>query len=155
MTELQSIEENKIQRKKQVLPKYKQAKPIRVTTRITAKAPTCKACEVPILTTLSRAPNSGLPTKEVLSEVTKWFDRLDQNDRIALYPHSKKKITQTIIKYSRKNLVLKGQILPAGESNPVGIWRITPKGLERVMKGREEWAPKYSSHDAIIIEEEK
>jgi hypothetical protein len=138
-----------------ILPKRKQTKPIRVIMQVRAKAPACSACEIPILTTLSALPNSGLPTKEALNEVTKWFDRLDQDDRRALYPGSRKKITQTIIKYSRKNLVLKGQILPAGEGNPVGIWRITQKGLERVANGREKWIPNYSSHDAIIIEEEK
>ena len=49
---------------------------------------------------------------------------------------------------------MKGQVFPAGEGK-VGIWRITPKGAERAMKGRDEWVPKYSYHDAIIIEEEK
>jgi len=60
-----------------------------------------------------------------------------------------------VIKFARKNLVIKGQIYPAGEGRPVGVWRATKMGLARASMERNDWVPRYSHHDAIIIEEEK
>ena len=54
---------------------------------------------------------------------------------MAVYPESKKKIVETIIKFSRKNLVGKGEIHPVSEEN-FGTWRATSKGIERALKGR-------------------
>jgi len=97
-----------------------------------------------------------MSTKDVIKEVsTKWFDSLTEDDRRARYPASGKKIIQSIIKFSRKNLVLKRQIFPVGGGRPLGVWMLTPLGVERAMKGKGEWMPKFTNHDAIIIEEEK
>ncbi len=80
-----------------------------------------------------------------------WFSDLSEDDCQAKYPSSRKKIIQTIIKFSKKNLALKDQVCSA----PIGTWRITPKGAERVIKGMGEWVPRYSFHDAIIEEVKK
>jgi len=126
----------------------------KITTRINARGPACSACELPILSVLSRSPETGTETRLVLEEViTKWFSQLDDDDRNSRYPASKRKIVESVIKYARKNLVLKGEIFPAGEGKPVGIWRATPRGLERVLKERGGWSPRYTNHDAVIIED--
>jgi hypothetical protein len=57
----------------------------RVITRVTARAPACSACELPILSVVSRAPEAGTRTREVLKEVsTKWFNGLSEDDRKAI-----------------------------------------------------------------------
>jgi len=98
----------------------------------------------------------GMPTRIVLQEVRseKWF-KLTDDDLKARYPKSRRKIVDSVIKYARKNLVLKGQILPVGENVPIGTWRATRIGLARYAVEWKEWKPRYSTHDAIIIEEEK
>jgi hypothetical protein len=60
-----------------------------------------------------------------------------------------------VIKYARKNLVMKGEIYPAGEDKPAGIWIATPGGLERILREGSGWTPRYANHDAIIIEERR
>jgi hypothetical protein len=50
---------------------------------------------------------------------------------------------------------MKGQIYSAGDGKPVGVWKITPKRFEIACLGRADWEPRYSTHDAILIEEEK
>ncbi|HXQ92796.1 MAG TPA: hypothetical protein VN739_07295 [Nitrososphaerales archaeon] len=106
---------------------------------------------------LSKAPDMGVQTWVVLQEVrdAKWFGKLDNDDRAALYSRSKRKITDSVIKWSKKNLVAKGEIFPAGEGCEVGVWKATPIGLNRVKEEIGSWSPSYSYHDAIIIEEEK
>jgi hypothetical protein len=98
-----------------------------------------------------------MQTKTVLQEVksTRWFDKLDEDDRNARYPASKRKITDTIVKWSKKNLVAKGEIFPAGDGCPIGVWKITQRGLKRAKEKIGGWSSKYSYRDAIIIEEEK
>jgi hypothetical protein len=125
-----------------------------VINRVTVKAPVCTACELPILTVLRESPDSGIEAKAVIREVIKWFDRLDEQDVNARYEKSRKKITQSIIKYAKKNLALKAQIYQAGEGKPIGIWRITEKGSQRVAKDKDAWMPKYHTHDAVIEEME-
>ena len=72
----------------------------------------------------------GQHTKVVLEEVeNKWFRELTEIDLKAVYPESKKKIVETIIKFSRKNLVVEGEIHPVSEEN-FGTWRATAKGIE-------------------------
>jgi hypothetical protein len=151
MKELQIVEKEWILGdENQEPPNRRQIKPIKVVTQIRARAPSCASCEIPILCTLSKAPD-GMRTKTIIQEViTNWFNDLSEEDRRARYADSKKKVTQTIIKFSKKNLALKDQVF----SEPIGTWRITPKGVERVMKSRGEWVPRYSFHDAIIIEED-
>jgi len=109
------------------------------------------------LRVLSRAPDSGVGTNEVLQEVrsAKWFSELNDKDREARYPASGKKIVDSVIKFSRKNLGMKGGIYPAGEGTPIGIWRITPRGMDMAAIREVCWKPRYSTHDAVIIEEKK
>jgi len=156
MKEPQLIESKWIQgNENQKSPKRRQDRPIKVITRIRARAPACSACEIPILSTLSKAAETGMLTKVVIKEVsTKWFSRLSEDDRNARYPESRKKITQTIIKFARKNLVMKGEIFPVG-GVPLGIWRATQKGLERGLREKDGWRARYSLHDSVIVEEEK
>jgi len=95
-----------------------------------------------------------MPTRTVLQEVksAKWF-KLSDDDLKARYPKSRRKIVDSVIKYGRKNLVLKGQILPVGEGVAIGTWKATRIGLTRYSLEGQEWKPRYSTHDAIIIEE--
>ena len=95
-----------------------------------------------------------MPTKIVLQEVrgAKWF-QLSEDDLDARYPLSRKEITNSVIKFGRKNLTIKGEIFPAGEGAPIGVWRITIKGIERALKERELWRPRYTNREAVLIEE--
>jgi hypothetical protein len=77
-----------------------------------------------------------MPTKTVLQEVrsAKWFGKLSEDDLEARYPQSKKKIVDSVVKFAKKNLALKGQVFPLGKDVPYGTWKITRKGSERVSK---------------------
>ncbi|HXQ92831.1 MAG TPA: hypothetical protein VN739_07470 [Nitrososphaerales archaeon] len=106
---------------------------------------------------LSKAPDVGVQTRTVLQEVrsARWFGKLDDDDRKARYQGSRRKITDSVIKWSKKNLVAKGEIFPPGDGCQVGVWKITQKGLKRAKEEITGWSPFYSYHDAIINEEEK
>jgi hypothetical protein len=119
------------------------------------RAPARSSSEVPILCVLAKSPTLGQRTKVVLKEVeSKWFKELTVADLKAVYPESRKKIVETIIKFSRKNLVAKGQIHPLSEEN-FGTWRATPKGIERALKEGGNWVPKYVDVHSLIEGEEK
>jgi hypothetical protein len=93
----------------------------------------------------------GVPTAAVLREVKeKWFPELDVEDVNAVYPESKKKIVDTIIKFSRKHLVEKSLVYAPSEENPVGTWRATSLGLERAFKEQEGWLPRYVEVHSLV-----
>ncbi|MDA4129206.1 MAG: hypothetical protein OK457_00395 [Thaumarchaeota archaeon] len=118
------------------------------------RAPVRSNPEIPILCVLAKSPTLGQHTKVVLKVVeSKWFKELTETDLKAVYPESKKKIVETIIKFSRKNLVVKGEIHPLGEET-FGTWRATPKGIERALKEGGGWVPKYVDVDSMIVAEE-
>jgi len=56
----------------------------------------------------------------------------------------------TIVKFSRKHLVLKGQIYPVGVGCKQGVWKATQLGLERVERERGIWSPRYSEYKALL-----
>jgi hypothetical protein len=123
----------------------------KVIRRITSKSPTSSCAEIPILHVLSHAPENGLPARAVIKEVAesgKWFSKLDEDDLAARYENSRRRIVEIVLRYSRKNLVAKGQIYPPG-IRP-GIWQITQKGLERISRN-DNWRAKYSVHAAIMF----
>jgi len=122
--------------------------------KITSRAPQRNSAEVPILVILSRCPASGIKTKIVLEEVrsARRFPGLSEEDLHALNQHSMKRVVDSIIKYSRKQLVLKGQIYPIGENCQVGIWKITNLGVERVLKEGLDWIPTYSERPAVVLD---
>jgi len=67
------------------------------------KAPTHGSCEIPILCVLEKSPTAGLRTSIALKEIeSKWFKELTTVDLSAVYPVSRRKIVDTIIKYSKK-----------------------------------------------------
>jgi hypothetical protein len=114
------------------------------------RAPARSNPEIPILCVLAKSPILRQHTKVVLKEVeSKWFKELTETDLKAIYPESKKKIVETIIKFSRKNLVGKGEIHPVSEEN-LGTWRATAKGIERALKEGGSWVPKYVEIDSMI-----
>jgi hypothetical protein len=123
---------------------------------IISKSPTSSACEFPILKTLESAPDHSLSLKSVIKQVTqsgKWFTNLTDDDLEARHPHSQRKIVETTLKFSRKNLALKGQLLPA---SPIpGIWKMTEQGLKRARDPGQTagWMEKYSVRNAIILED--
>jgi len=134
-------------------PQQKSHKRRRVIRRITSVSPTASSAEIPVLRVLSDAPQNRLRAKAVIRVVGKggkWFDKLSEDDLVARYLSSKRKIVEIAIRYARKNLVLDGMLFPPRTSP--GIWEITPKGLERI-RNTENWRPKYSVHEGIIIEE--
>jgi hypothetical protein len=96
-----------------------------------------------------------MPTAEVLREVKeKWFPALDADDLRAVYPESKKKVVDTVVKFARKHLVAKGQIYPVGSENPVGTWKATSSGIERAFKDQEGWHARYVEVHSLIEAEE-
>jgi hypothetical protein len=56
---------------------------------------------------------------------------------------------ETIIKFSRKNLVVRGEVHPVSEEN-FGTWRVTSKGIERALKEGGSWVPKYVEVNSMI-----
>ena len=114
------------------------------------RAPERRSSEIPILCILAKSPTLGQHTKVVLKEVeSKWFKELTELDLKTVYSESKKKIVETIIKFSRKNLVVKGEIYPVSEEN-FGTWRATARGIERALKEGGSWTPKYVDIDSMI-----
>jgi hypothetical protein len=114
------------------------------------RAPARSNPEIPILSVLSKSSLLGLQTKVVLKEVaSKWFKELSLEDLMAVYPESKKKIVETIIKFSRKNLIGRGEIHPVSEEN-FGTWRATSKGIERALEEGGSWVPKYVEVNSMI-----
>jgi hypothetical protein len=92
----------------------------------------------------------GLQTNVVLMEVAStWFKELTETDLKAVYRESKKRIVETIIKFSRKNLVDKEEIHPVSEEN-FGTWKATSKGIERALKEGGSWLPKYVEVHSMI-----
>jgi hypothetical protein len=154
MKELQPIEKTQVQDSRNNTPqKTRRTKGTKVITQVNAKSPASSSCAIPILAVLSESPDNGIEAKAVIREVIKWFDRLDDQDVNARYAKSKKKITQTVVKYQKKTLAMKGQVFPA-DGKTLGIWRITSKGSERVMKEKDTWVPRYTRHTGIVIGEE-
>jgi len=156
MKELHSIR-NRSTNKLLTLTNVGSRKRRKVITRLRSKAPAAASPEIPILCVLSRAPNTGVSTGQVLQELqsAKWFGELDEDDRQARYETSKRKIVSTVIKYAKKTLAMKGEVFQVGEAGPLGVWKITAKGLERATMLQAGWKPRYSFHNAIKIEEEK
>jgi hypothetical protein len=120
------------------------------------RAPAGSGPELPILSILSRSPTSGIRTHVVLNEVkTKWFPELTLTDTNAVYPESKKKIVDSVIKFAKKHLIIKGQVFPPSTENPVGIWRITPLGIQMALKNTGNWVPKYTDVHSLMEAEEE
>ncbi|MDA4130445.1 MAG: hypothetical protein OK457_06715 [Thaumarchaeota archaeon] len=119
------------------------------------RAPASTSPEVAILSILERSPLSGIRTHVVLQEIkTKWFPELTGTDKSAIYPASRKKIVDSIIKFAKKHLIMKGQVFPPSSENPVGIWRVTSLGIERAQKENGSWVPKYVDVHSLIEAEE-
>jgi len=65
--------------------------------------------------------------------------------RVLTHTELKKKIVDSVIKFAKKNLVMKGQVFPPGKDPPFGTWKITRKGCERAAMYRNSWSPKVFS----------
>jgi hypothetical protein len=119
------------------------------------RAPASSSPEIPVLSILSEQPTFGMPTHTVLYKVeTEWFRELTELDTKAVYPESKKKIVDSIVKFAKKHLIMKGQVFPPSEDHPVGVWWATPLGMERALKESSAWAPKYVEVHSMIETEE-
>jgi len=69
-----------------------------------------------------------------------WYGEILQpEDFRGVYPHSRKSIFDTTIKFSRKDLTLKMQLLPIGEECQQGLWKLTPLGRERAIRDGGSW----------------
>jgi hypothetical protein len=147
------IKRAKIQDTSNASRKDDQPKPAKVIISINSKAPTSTSPEIPILSVLSKVPETGIQASAVIKEVSmKWFEGLDENDRKSKYPSSKRRIVESIIKFSKKNLVMKDEVYPLNEGVPLGVWRITKKGMERLAREKDGWTPRYRIHEAIFEE---
>jgi hypothetical protein len=97
------IKRVKIQDTSRASRKGGQPKPTKVITNINSKAPASTSSEIPILSVLSRVPETGMPASAVIKEVSmKWIEGLDEDDRKSKYPASKKRIVESVI--TRKDL---------------------------------------------------
>jgi hypothetical protein len=136
----------------------KRTRVAKIIIAVRATSPSATSPEIPILRILDKNPKNGVRTRSVLREVSSgvWYPKLNDDDRRARYPASKKKIVESIIKFAKKNLVLKGEVHPVNKDQPLGIWRITQTGQARSAMEWHDWSPRYATHeDAILIEEEK
>jgi len=138
-------------------PLYKRrglARGKKIVRTVTVKAPARNNAELPILAILARAPEKEVKTKLVLKELrtAKWFADLKEDDLAAVYEKSQKNLFDSIVKYSKKQLVLKGQVYPIGENCEFGKWKIAELGLERVRCEGAYWNPSYTRRTAIMLE---
>jgi hypothetical protein len=119
-----------------------------------AKSPARSNPELPILSILARSPQTGVKVGDVLKEIrsARWYPELTENDLTARYKGSKKNVVNTVLKYGRKHLVERRELLPPGVENPAGTWKITEKGLERLQREGGGWKPKYAVYLDRIIE---
>jgi hypothetical protein len=118
-----------------------------------ASCPKGSNAEIPVLAVLSQS-TSGMRTVLVLKEVRgpKWYPKLTATDLQARYANSRKNCVDTSIKFAKKHLVVKGEAYPPSHENPFGIWRISPKGMERLRKERDSWVAKYATYSDRLIE---
>lgn len=109
--------------------------------------------EIPILRLLSKSPQ-GVRTSIVLKEIRApaWYPMLSETDLSARYPSSKKNCVDTVIKYSKKSLLEKGEVCAPDQVAHAGIWRITEKGLVRLQKDGGRWEPRYKMHGGRLVE---
>ncbi len=127
----------------------------KIIVKVRATSPAATSPEIPILRVLAKNSQNGVRTRDALREVSGgvWYPKLNDDDRRARYSASRKKIVDSVIKFAKKNLVLKGEIYAVDEDQPAVIWRITRKGLLRSAMEGNNWSPRYVIHeDAIVIE---
>jgi hypothetical protein len=133
----------------------KKQKSMQALTLVKVHGPSRRNPEVPILCVLSKSPRLGLRCKFVLDQVKqKYYPKLSYEDIQARYENSGKKVSDSIIKFARKHLVLKGMIYAIGLECEKGTWKITPLGLERMLKEENAWVPNYSEYWANVPIEE-
>jgi hypothetical protein len=111
----------------------------------TVRAPSWRNAEIPRLEVLSKSPNGASTTKGVLRQVQRRYN-FSQKDLAGRYAISGSSVVDTIIKYARKNLVMRNEVFASGVKCTVGEWKITRKGKERALRECSEWAPKYSHY---------
>ena len=76
----------------------------------------------------------------------KFYPALSFEDLEARYQKSGKKIVDSVIKFAKKHLVLRSEVYAVDRGCKRGIWRITPIGLERMLKEESDWIPKFSEY---------
>ena len=135
----------------------KKQKRMQALTLVKVHGPSRRSPEVPILCVLSKSPKLGLRCKFVREQVKrKYYPDLSGEDLEARYQNSGKKVTDSVIKFAKKHLVLKGMICAIGPDCEKGTWKITPLGVERMLKEANAWVPKYSEYLACVpIEEDE
>jgi len=125
-----------------------------IERRVVAMLPARSSAEIPILLLLASSPSGEMTTKSVLHELRKgkWFGKLRAEDKEVVYEKSRKNALDTILKFSKKSLVIKKQVFPVGSASEVGVWKITESGIDRVRKEGASWRATYSEHHAIEID---
>src|SRR5580700_1052668 len=103
MKELQIVKESFQSTKTSKPEKIKKRKKILC---VRTKSPAASSSEFPILCILSKSPDLSMRARDVLREALRWFPDLTKEDKNARYPGSRKKIVPSVIKWSKKNLVL-------------------------------------------------
>ena len=114
-------------------------------TLSTVRGPAWRNSEIPILEVLLESPDGACRTKDALRKVKKRYN-FSERDLAGRYAISQQRVIDTIIKFGRKNLVEKREVYPSGGNCLVGVWKITPKGAERVLRERASWTPKYTHY---------
>jgi hypothetical protein len=134
--------------------KGRKKKSMVVARRVVARLPSRNAAEVPILLILAHAPGGEMRTKSVLNEIRcgKWFEELTTEDKEVVYEKSRKNVFDSIVKFSKKVLVIEKQVCPVGDATEVGVWKITQSGVERANKEGADWRPTFSLHEAIELD---
>jgi len=87
--------------------------------------------EIPLLKVIEELGGSG-KTTDIYPRVAKHFPQLTEEDLIAKLPNTPTTNKwQNLVQWCRQGLVVKGEI----DGSTRGIWKITPKGRER-LKGK-------------------
>jgi len=130
-------------------------KRVQSLTLVKVLGPARGSPEIPILKVLSKSPKLGLRCKFVREQVKReYYPKLSREDLEARYQNSGKKVTDSVIKFAKKHLVLRGQVYAIGPDCEMGTWKISSLGLERLLREENTWIPKYSEYLAYVPIEE-
>ena len=125
----------------------KKQKRTQALTLVKVQGPARRNPEIPILCVLSKSPKLGVECRFVREELKrKYYPALSFEALEARYQKSGKKIVDSVIKFAKKHLVLRGEAYEVGRTCKRGTWRITPIGLERMLKEENAWVPKFSEY---------
>lgn len=104
--------------------------------------PVTRSICLPLLRVINDA-GGELSVQEATARVERYFPELTQEDKLRRYAKTGAAVWPNRIRWARKQLVDEGFLYP----EPVGVWRITPRGRDHLEENWAMWQPRYSQDD--------